>query len=353
MALACSSLDSPFSHKVMFGEDHPTSKQSKRKSKPPIRNPPSLTPKSANSPLTVFSSSRSKKKKKSSLSKSKKGAGHSASSGGVAVSSLQGRSRPQQGKRPAGPSKRPPSPTATRSAASVPSLSTASSTLCSSPSSSLQSSSFALARVSADSPKSVKTGASTLHGTGTPSWRTEGFVGASRPQVSRALCVTTTAETKVEGTPENSSKGKASATEMKGSPGTASRPVSAATRAWLARCSTTEVLLALNKPTGNRLGPKTAGAVVGSQSHQSGGFTSPVSNQSHRSCVNVHVRPLPHMRVPRRAFESASGGRGCRKTGCPLTVSDVAQGLARRDYRRVVVMSGAGISTASGIPDFR
>lgn len=58
----------------------------------------------------------------------------------------------------------------------------------------------------------------------------------------------------------------------------------------------------------------------------------------------------PYMRMPRRAFESIAEKKG---KGGPLTISDVATGLAKMQYRHVIVMSGAGISTPSGIPDFR
>ena len=36
-----------------------------------------------------------------------------------------------------------------------------------------------------------------------------------------------------------------------------------------------------------------------------------------------------------------------------FTIEELAKGLIKMDYKKIVVMSGAGISTASGIPDFR
>lgn len=36
-----------------------------------------------------------------------------------------------------------------------------------------------------------------------------------------------------------------------------------------------------------------------------------------------------------------------------LTLQDVAELIRKKECRRVVVMAGAGISTPSGIPDFR
>ncbi|KAF4082860.1 hypothetical protein AMELA_G00133210 [Ameiurus melas] len=36
-----------------------------------------------------------------------------------------------------------------------------------------------------------------------------------------------------------------------------------------------------------------------------------------------------------------------------MTLEDIAKGIREREYKRIVVMAGAGISTPSGIPDFR
>uniref|UniRef100_A0A8C2YWD6 Sirtuin 3 n=1 Tax=Cyclopterus lumpus TaxID=8103 RepID=A0A8C2YWD6_CYCLU len=50
-----------------------------------------------------------------------------------------------------------------------------------------------------------------------------------------------------------------------------------------------------------------------------------------------------------RGFSSRGGGPAEER----LTLEDVAKNIRERRYERVVVMAGAGISTPSGIPDFR
>ena len=105
--------------------------------------------------------------------------------------------------------------------------------------------------------------------------------------------------------------------------------------------STSEVLLRFNKGLG-----------------KSGNIDCSAKVCINRTVKNIHLPP--HMHLPRRAFGTDSkGGRGqgspanSRAKSEPLTINDIGMGLGKMQYRNVIVMSGAGISTASGIPDFR
>ncbi|XP_072516066.1 NAD-dependent protein deacetylase sirtuin-3, mitochondrial isoform X1 [Salminus brasiliensis] len=70
--------------------------------------------------------------------------------------------------------------------------------------------------------------------------------------------------------------------------------------------------------------------------------------------INQKVCALPQKL---RHFHKGCGDRGLFGGGSgsaqQLTLEDVAKSIREQEYKRIVVMAGAGISTPSGIPDFR
>ena len=95
-------------------------------------------------------------------------------------------------------------------------------------------------------------------------------------------------------------------------------------------------------------------------------FTSPNDKQPPilRSSLSVRLsncRPLStssHSLLQRAASAKGGGGGGgsgggSRTRDKGLTIEDVARGLSKKQFKNVIVMSGAGVSTASGIVDFR
>ncbi|OBS70888.1 hypothetical protein A6R68_00557 [Neotoma lepida] len=75
-------------------------------------------------------------------------------------------------------------------------------------------------------------------------------------------------------------------------------------------------------------------------------------------CPDMDVRQFGSITGGRRPISlsvGASGSFGCggNSEKVKLSLQDVAELLQTRACRRVVVMVGAGISTPSGIPDFR
>ena len=92
----------------------------------------------------------------------------------------------------------------------------------------------------------------------------------------------------------------------------------------------------------------------GCNSHQSANALAPPMTDArmrNKRIPSLHLPP--HMRVNRQAFQTSTRQLGTFGLKKPLTVEEIAQGLGRAQYRRVIVMSGAGVSTSSGIPDFR
>ena len=86
-------------------------------------------------------------------------------------------------------------------------------------------------------------------------------------------------------------------------------------------------------------------------------FNSPVDKQpppSLRSSLSIRLNACrtsttSFQSFSSRAFSTSVGGRGAKS----LTIEDVARGLGKKQFKNIIVMSGAGVSTTSGIIDFR
>ena len=82
-------------------------------------------------------------------------------------------------------------------------------------------------------------------------------------------------------------------------------------------------------------------------------ITPPTNQSSTRSAINIRLSHTSASLGPSKPLRFRRDHYRGFKNDDTFTVEDIAKGLAKMQYKKIIVMSGAGISTASGIPDFR
>ena len=82
-------------------------------------------------------------------------------------------------------------------------------------------------------------------------------------------------------------------------------------------------------------------------------ITPPTNQSPTRSAINIRLSHTSASSGPSKPLSFRRDYSRGFKNDDTFTIEDLAKGLAKMQYKKIIVMSGAGISTASGIPDFR